>query len=672
MVTASDPLASAGQYVSSPTANSGTVSLTFNVPSAGTYYVWGRVLAPSASGDSLFVSMDGGVEDVYDVAENVWSPLWQWTKVNGRGVTGIPLTLNPRTFVLTAGSHVIAFRMRDANSKLDRIFITNNANAQPIDPAPTPTPTPSPTPTPMPTPTPTPTPNPTPTPTPTPTPSPTPTPTPSPTPTPPPSTYTCNFYASPTGSGSGNGSLSSPWDLQTAMNQPSGVGPGATICLRAGNYQKPGARLVGNPGETGGSIEQPVYISNLTGNAAAYITVRPYPGEAARVYAGITIRGSYSIFRDLEMTNPNTERVFPQDPNSPSKGRPVAFQIEGPFTKIINNVMHENGNGIWFPSASVGSEVYGNVVYNNGWLGYYDGAYRGHGHNTYAQNYDPVNIKTFKDNLYFNPAGENFNLRISQSEGTSHQGYLFDSNTVFNARFNIGGNRFLEFITVQNNNTYDCNFVVEAGQNITFRNNYLVGSTDSDSTDPLNLVDLVGITLTGNTTVGYKNIQAIATPSNPLSTWGMNNNTYYDVNPVSDLVFNHKVEGTAGFQSYTFSQWKGFGVDGNSTYFTTRPAAARVVVRPNQYEAGRANITIYNWPLANSVAVDLSGVLQVGNQYVIRNAQDYYGPTITGTYNGGSVSIPMTGWSVAQPPGWPGKNNSTFPEFGVFVVRKTN
>lgn len=34
--------------------------------------------------------------------------------------------------------------------------------------------------------------------------------------------------------------------------------------------------------------------------------------------------------------------------------------------------------------------------------------------------------------------------------------------------------------------------------------------------------------------------------------------------------------------------------------------------------------------------------------------------------------IPMTGWTVAQPPGWPAKNSSTFPEFGVFVVRKNN
>src|SRR6185295_12455799 len=103
-------------------------SLTITVPTTDTYYVWARVLASDSSGDSFYVSMDSGTEDVYDVAENIWSTQWQWTNVNGRGTSGVPLTLNPRTFALTAGTHIIKFRVRDANSKLDRIFITNDIN----------------------------------------------------------------------------------------------------------------------------------------------------------------------------------------------------------------------------------------------------------------------------------------------------------------------------------------------------------------------------------------------------------------------------------------------------------------------------------------------------------------------------------------------------------------
>src|SRR5262245_37174151 len=45
------------------------------------------------------------------------------------------------------------------------------------------------------------------------------------------------FHVSPNGSSSGNGSVGSPWDLTTALNQPSSVQPGATIWLHAGTYR---------------------------------------------------------------------------------------------------------------------------------------------------------------------------------------------------------------------------------------------------------------------------------------------------------------------------------------------------------------------------------------------------------------------------------------------------
>ena len=53
-----------------------------------------------------------------------------------------------------------------------------------------------------------------------------------------------------------------------------------------------------------------------------------------------------------------------------------------------------------------------------------------------------------------------------------------------------------------------------------------------------------------------------------------------------------------------------------------------VYVRPNKYEPKRANITIFNWDLSNAVAVDLSGVLKVGDRYVVQDAQNFYGPAV--------------------------------------------
>src|SRR6185503_10835654 len=96
---------------------------------------------------------------------------------------------------------------------------------------------------------------------------------------------------------------------------------------------------------------------------------------------------------------------------------------------------------------------------------------------------------------------------------------------------------------------------------------------------------------------------------------------------------------------------------------------AKVFVRANKYEAGRANVTVYNWTGASTVDVDLSGVLAAGASYEVRNAQDFYGaPVASGTYQGGTVRLPMN-LSVATPVG-KAAPAPTGPEFNVFVVLK--
>jgi hypothetical protein len=130
LAIASDPAASGGQYVTTTTANTGSVTFTFTAPSAGSYYVWGKIEAVNGDSDSWFVSADGGPTDVYDDAQS-WGSFWQWTKVNGRGTSGTPLTLNPRVFTLGAGTHTITIGGREAGAKLDQVFITNDSTFVP-------------------------------------------------------------------------------------------------------------------------------------------------------------------------------------------------------------------------------------------------------------------------------------------------------------------------------------------------------------------------------------------------------------------------------------------------------------------------------------------------------------------------------------------------------------
>lgn len=131
MVAGFDARASGGRYVYTTSGGRGVAAYTFTVPTSGQYVIWCRVLGVSGTKDSFYVSVDGGPEDVFDMAENRWSPDWQWTVVNGRGGTSEPLRVNPRVFMLSAGTHSIVFRGREISSGLDKFVITSDRQFAP-------------------------------------------------------------------------------------------------------------------------------------------------------------------------------------------------------------------------------------------------------------------------------------------------------------------------------------------------------------------------------------------------------------------------------------------------------------------------------------------------------------------------------------------------------------
>lgn len=652
----SDPLASQASYVKIITANAGTIKFTFDIATAAAYRVWCRVLANDALSDSFFVSMDGGAEDVYDTAENLWSPLWQYTLLNGRGGSK-PLTLNPRLFNLAAGTHQLVLRGRDLNSTIDRIIITSNATFVPQNALPTPTPVPTPTPTPIPTPTPTPIPTPTPTPVPTPIPN--------------------EFYVAPNGSASNSGTIGSPWDLQTAFNMPAAIKPGAIIWMRAGIYtHAPQGIVAGNP--TGY-----IFASKLLGTSAQPIVVRPYLNEKVIVDGGaytgvnasgrptIAVYGAYTWFRDFEIASLSTEARFsPDDSSFPlSITRSDGPNVYGVGIKLINLVIHDLTAGISAWGQGGDFEAYGNVVFNNGW----QGTPHPHGHNVYTQNYARSGPKFYTDNIFLNAYQNNLQAYGSSAAEIAHM--RINQNTFLNSEIIIGGRTNAQLL----DNQFSQNLLFRVTPQLQYspgpfykdiiaNGNYLVDGRIAAGSWQM-------ATITNNKTI----VTTLASPADWMPQnkgdaappWNWNNNTYI----VKNSTPNSQIFAVEGEGFFPFAKWQiRTKFDLNSTLSAVMPTVNFVTLKANQYDANRAQVIIYNWENLNSVVVPTSTLgWKAGDSLEIHSTEDYLKDVQVVAYNGNSITFDMqpASHSIAVPLGATAiLGPDSFPKFGAFVVIK--
>jgi phage pi2 protein 07 len=137
MVIADDAGASAGGYVWVPNGNgnfwspsddAGRMEVSFQVPDAGDYIIWARVMANSGSDDSFFVAVDGK-------GPITWAAMhgetWVWDTVGGQSATDDPNASITGAMYLEAGVHTIVFSQREDGTKLDRILVTNDAQYVP-------------------------------------------------------------------------------------------------------------------------------------------------------------------------------------------------------------------------------------------------------------------------------------------------------------------------------------------------------------------------------------------------------------------------------------------------------------------------------------------------------------------------------------------------------------
>ena len=304
--------------------------------------------------------------------------------------------------------------------------------------------------------------------------------------------------------------------------------------------------------------------------------------------------------------------------------------------KIINLVCHDAAEGFELWQESSNLEVYGNIDLQQR-------LERGDGPGPRARDLRAERERLEVHHRQHHPAElrhQRPDLRVSAAPLNN---FVVDGNIIYQAAKVMTGGTALELVFGGS----------QVATNAFFRNNAVYSKRGRG----VNFGYGAGLrpaTVTGNT-IASSGYAVAATFDDTLDVLTMTGNRIWgEVLNVND-----------SSQEIEYEDWPG------NTFirYTTRPTGTDVFVRPNKYEAGRGHVAVFNWGLAPSVNVDVSGILAVGAPYEVRNAQDYFGPpVVSGVYAGGTITLPMSGLSVATPIGGAVMPPPTGPEFNSFVV----
>jgi uncharacterized protein YjdB len=446
------------------------------------------------------------------------------------------------------------------------------------------------------------------------------------------------FYVSPDGSSANDGSRDRPWSLAHALSGAAGrLAAGDTVWLRGGTYR--------------GSFR-----TSIAGQPGRPIVFRQYPGERATVDGGLRAEGADLAFWGFEIMQSNPV----------ANGELPGLLIYTRRGKFINLVVHDAAQqGITFWDGADDAEVYGTIAYNNGLEENKD-------HGIYVHNNSGT--KLIQDNVFFNNLAYGIHAYAGPNDVTQRNLHLI-GNVAFNngaisslwtERVNllIGGEVRYEGMKAIDNMLY---FSGTVGRNmwigytasngdVEVRRNWVWGGASALEVTEWQTADIRDNTIGGTSQmVDLRDVSTIG------QSWS--NNRYYRLPTAMAWRFGGGLSPLLGWQQAT-----GLGL--TDVALSATPPAPTVFVRPNRYEAGRAHVVIYNWTGQSSVSVDLSGVLAVGRPYEIRNVQALFGaPVATGTYLGGSISIPMTGVAPPTPIGRTTRTPPrTGPAFDTFLV----
>ncbi|MCU0913791.1 MAG: right-handed parallel beta-helix repeat-containing protein [Planctomycetes bacterium] len=249
-----------------------------------------------------------------------------------------------------------------------------------------------------------------------------------------------DWCVGPQGAAANRGTPQSPWDIASALDGRKEVRPGDTIQFLEGTYQR-------RPKE--------LFDVRLAGSTDRPIVVRPAPGARVRIDGGLAVQSpsAHVWLRDLEIfvsepvpEKPVSAGSHPQDLNRPQGG---LHMHGGQNCKYINLVIHHCNQAISCWMGELDPEIYGCILYGNGWRG----VDRGHGHCIYTQNDEGT--KTISNCIMTCRYDGSYTMHAYGSERASVNNYLLTENICYRTGpFLVGGGRPSHGIRVHRNFLY--------------------------------------------------------------------------------------------------------------------------------------------------------------------------------------------------------------------------
>lgn len=236
-----------------------------------------------------------------------------------------------------------------------------------------------------------------------------------------------DYYASSQGTASNSGTVNAPWDLSSSLKGDRPIKPGDTLFLRGGTYKAPRSQPYASSFG---------YAVALSGDARHPIRIRSYRNEHVIIDGGLAVGYSKPCnYIWIEGLDIRVSEPRPTDANDPFPWVGDYSNITWPWgglnalsgrgCKFINLVIHDNAQGVSWWKPMVDSELYGCIIYDNGWIA----TNRGHGHGVYTQN-DGPDYKTIKDCIFVD-GYSGYPIHVYGSANASLKNYRIEGNILY-------------------------------------------------------------------------------------------------------------------------------------------------------------------------------------------------------------------------------------------------